>query len=220
MKKMIFSLIMLFLGISGLSAEEIVGSYTLPITRHGVTHSMVAYNFWSGEYPKPVIYLKHTHNNWSKIRGYTSLRNLTNRKVCTIKSGIYHPWSKDETSLIDYYSIIPKIDYVAMQNTTLGNQKIKKGDRLENEFYIAEGRCSYLLNKRRQIATTCIEEAIEDTFIFKRIKSSPHPREQWLYLNCREGYKIFVRDIDLLSQPNVRSGAISGYGRVTTANRR
>jgi len=217
MQRVIYYLIALILVISGLDAGSKMGSYALPITRHGVTHSMVAYNFWSGEYPKPVIYVERTHGKWTKIKGYASLRRLTERKVCSIKSGLYHPLSRDKTSLINYYSIIPKIDYAARRNTVLDNQHIQKGDRLENEFYIAEGSCVYLLNKRKQITTTCIEEAVEDPSVFRRIEKPSHPREQWLYLNCREGYKVFVRDADLLSQPNVRRGAISGYGRVTTS---
>jgi hypothetical protein len=178
---------------------------------------MVAYNYWSGEYPKPVIYVKHTQNNWTRIKGYASLRNPIKRKVCSIKTGIYHPWSKDKTSLINYYSIIPKIDYVAKKNTIFDGREIKKGDKLENEVYIAEGSCSYLLNKKKQITTVCVEDGVEDPAAFKYIKNPAHSSEQWLYLNCREGYHIFVQDVDLLRQPNVRKGMMSGYGRVTTS---
>ena len=217
MQKTIFCSIVLFLGMSSLSAEMTVGSYTLPITRNGVTHSMVAYNYWSGEYPKPVIYVKGNQNKWVKIKGYASLRKPVKRKVCSIKTGIYHPWSKDRISLINYYSIIPKVDYIVKKNTVLDSQEIKKEDKLENEIYIAEGICSYLLYKKKQITTVCVKEGIEYPTAFKHIKHPAHSSEQWLYLNCREGYHVFVQDVNLLRQPNVREGTISGYGRVTTS---
>jgi len=220
MKKIILYSIIFFLGMSSLSARMVVDSYALPITRNGVTHLMVAYNFWSGEYPKPVIYVKHSQNNWTRIKGYTSLRTPNKKKVCSIKTGIYHPWSKDKISLINYYSIIPKVDYMAKKNTILDSQKIKKGDILENEVYIAEGSCSYLLNRKKKITTVCIENSAEIPTEFKRIKNPSYAPEQWLYLNCHEGYHIFVQDIDLLRQPNVRKGKISGYGRVTASTER
>jgi len=217
MQKTIFCSIVLFLGMSSLSAGVTVGSYTLPITRNGVSHSMVAYNYWSGEYPKPVIYVNNNQRKWVKIKGYASLRKPVKRKVCSIKTGIYHPWSKDRISLINYYSIIPKVDYIAKKNTVLDSREIKKGDKLENEVYIAEGSCSYLLNKKKQITTVCVEDGAEDSSAFKHIKHPAHPFEQWLYLNCREGYHVFVQDVNLLRQPNVREGMISGYREVTTS---
>jgi len=213
-QKTLFYLTVISFGVSSLNAKTTITSQTVPTTRKGVTYSMVAYNFWSGEYPKPVIYVKKTDDSWRKIEGYASLRKLTERKICSIRPGIYHPWSKDKTSLIDFYTLTPKIDYVAKSNATLDEQQIQRGDRLENEFYIAEGSCSYLLNKRRQITTTCIKEAVEDPSIFSRTKKRSHPREQWLYLNCKEGYNVFVKDTDLLKQPNVKKGKIIEYGKV------
>ncbi len=171
---------------------------------------MVTYNFWSGEYPKPVIYIQPTANGWARIRGYESLRNPGRKEVCTVKTGLYHPWSKDNTSLINYYTIIPKVTYVARQNTTLNNRRIKKGDILDNEFYLAEGDCSYLLNKKKKITTFCLGDAAE----FQRIEKPAHPSEQWLYIKCREGYNVFVRDTDLLRQLGVKKGVIKGYGKV------
>jgi len=187
--------------------------YQLPITRHGVTHTMIAYNFWSGEYPKPVIHVQSgIQSNWHKMMGYASLRRMDKRKKCTIRSGIYHPWSKDKISLINYYSIVPRVSYLVQNNTTINGQKFKKGDRLENEIYLAEGSCSYTLNgKKARFETYCIDE---DTH-FKKINYPSHPSEQWLYLNCKEGYNVFVQDRDLLTQPNVNLGQISEYGKVT-----
>jgi hypothetical protein len=82
-------------------------------------------------------------------------------------------------------------------------------------MYIAEGSCSYLLNRKKEINTTCIEEAAPNPSVYRRIEYPAHPREQWLYLNCREGYRVFARDVYLLRQPNIRKGRIAGYGKVT-----
>jgi len=200
--------------IASLDEESGSHSSTIPVTRNGVTRKMVAYNYWSGEYPKPVINVAGSVKGWIKIKGYASLRKLTKKKVCTIKTGIYHPWSKDNTSVIDYFTITGEVDYKARKSFLLDEKKIKKGDTLENEMYIAEGSCSYLWNKKKEIETTCIEEAAPSSSVYRRIKYPAHPREQWLYLDCREGYHIFVRDVDLLRVPNIRKGRIVGYGKV------
>lgn len=186
--------------------------YQLPITRDGVTHTMLAYNFWSGEYPSPVIYLQPDTNKQRQIRGYTTLRNPNQQKVCTVKSGIYHPWSHDKTSLIHYYSIVPNICYRVQNDTLFENHQLKRGDELQKEIYLSEGYCSYLLNGKTAIESTCIDQ--QDTH-FKRMESPSHPSEQWLHLACHEGYTVFVQDSDLLTQPHVSEGTIVGYGEVS-----
>ena len=224
MKKMFFRISCIVGLIAYANATSNINSYTSTIVRHGIAHKMVVYNYWSGEYPNPVIYVKPTMDGWRKINGYLSLRNPKSRKVCTIKSGIYHPWSKDRISLIGYYSIMPQVNYIVLKNNILDEQRIRRGDRLNNEIYIAEGSCNYKLNNRKNITTTCVENFIEGSIKnsreFKQIKTPSHPSEQWLYLKCREGYNIFVRDKDLLHQHGVRKGMISGYGKVTTSTRR
>ena len=191
-----------------------VDAYPIPVTRNGVTHTMITYNFWSGEYPKPVIYIQPTHNGRAKIKGYASLRNPKTKKVCTVKAGIYHPWSKDDISLINYYTIIPKITYTARKNTMIEDKKIKKGDIFDNKFYLSEGDCSYILNKKEKVTAFCLENSAE----FKRSEKPAHPSEQWLYIKCKEGYNVFVRDRDLLKQPGVNIGRIIKYGKVGPPN--
>lgn len=185
--------------------------YSLPITRDNVTHTMIAYNFWSGEYPSPVIDVQVKQKKWLKIKGYKSLRKLTQPKNCTIKTGIYHPWSKDKISVINYYSIIPKVDYLAKKATIFDEKKFKKGDKLKHEVYLSEGFCSYDLNNKKRFESTCIGKMKP----FERTEYPSHAAEQWLYLSCKEGHKVFVQDNDLLSQPHVKKGKIAAYGEVT-----
>ena len=207
--KLLLSLVLLIFTAYLHASEE---PYLIPITRDGMTHTMVAYNSWSGEYPEPVIRVQPSQSKWNKVMGYPSLRNTVNKKECTIKTGTYHPWSEDKISLISYYSIEPKISYLAQSDIMFEGQKFKKGDKLDNEVYLSEGFCSYVLNgKKERLRTNCIGE---DTH-FKITKYPTHPSEQWLYLSCKEGYKVFVQDSDLLSQPNVTEGQMYGYGEVT-----
>jgi len=207
--KLLISLLIFTLTSTQTQANE--EPYTLPITRNGITQTMLAYNFWSGEYPLPVINVKPSNKKWNKIWGYTSLRKINNKKACTIRSGLHHPWSKDVTSIINFYSVIPKIDYIVKKDTKLEEEPLQKGDKLENEVYLSEGYCRYTLNAKRSFDAFCISNKNKK---FKQMKHPSHDKEQWLYLECKEGYNIFVKDEDLLTQPNVSEGSIKGYGEV------
>jgi len=182
--------------------------YLLPIKRQ---YTMLTYNFWSGEYPHPVISVGEKKKKWQKIMGYDSLRSLGEKKSCTIKTGIYHPWSKDKTSLIHYYSIVTPVSYLVKKATTLDGVKLKKGDKLETEIYLAEGFCYYRLNNGKEFQIDCLDEKDNR---FERIASPSHPSEQWLHVKCKENYNVFVKDRDLLAQPHVKEGTITGYGEV------
>ncbi|CAA6799549.1 MAG: Unknown protein [uncultured Sulfurovum sp.] len=194
-----------------LSLQASEEPYLLSIERNGTKHTMLANNFWSGEYPSPVISVQAKEEKWQKVMGYNSLRSLGKKKSCTIKTGIYHPWSRDKTSLINFYSIIPLVSYLVQKDTVLEETKLKKGDKLEREVYLSEGFCSYALKDGKEFQATCIDEKDEN---FKRIESASHPSEQWLYLSCKEKYNVFVQDSDLLRQPHVKEGQITGYGEV------
>ncbi len=202
-----FLFLPLFIFSSFLYASE--EPYLISISRNGVSQSMVAYNFLSGEYPKPVIVV-NSKSGWNKINGHLSLRKLAKKKACTIRSGVYHPWSNDKTSLISFYSIRPRTSHIAMSNTEIEDQKVEKEDKFINEVYLSEGFCSYSLNGRKRVDINCIR----DNKNFKTIEYPAHPSEQWLYLDCKEGYKVFVQDSELLTQSNITEGQITGYGKV------
>jgi hypothetical protein len=57
----------------------------------------------------------------------------------------------------------------------------------------------------------------ENPTIFKQIEKSStlEKNEQWLHLECKQGYKIFVEDKDLLSQKGIKEGEIRGYGDIS-----
>ena len=207
--KLSLSILMLTLISLGQANED---PYPIPITRNGTTQTMIANNFWSREYPEPVINVQPTNKKWNRIYGYASLRKLDKKKPCTIQSGLYHPWSKRSNSLINFYSILPKTDYLVQKDTTLEEQKLKKGDTLKNEIYLAEGYCSYTLNGKKRFEAVCITDKDK---AFRLIKPPLGEKEQWLYLQCKEGYKVFVQDKMLLAQKNVSKGRIKFYGEVS-----
>ena len=189
--------------------------YVVPITRAETTHKMVAAPWWSGEYPSPIIHVAAKKGKTVTIQGHESLRALTKpTKACTISTGVYHPWSK-EHSIETFYSIIPWVQYEVLADVP--DNGFKKGDSLENESYAAEGYCTYTHKSGK--TTQNVQVFCDDLAgpAYKKIAHPTHPEEQWLYLNCAEGYKVFVLDTDLSQQTGNMEGKICGYGEVTNS---
>lgn len=202
-------------------------SYKLPITREGKKTTRVAYNFWSGEYPSPVVDINSDKPGTTTIKAYTELRDpkSTNRVNCTVKNGIYHPWSDKDPSSLTYYSLSSREEYTAIVDTTIGKLKVPKGSVISNVVYYAENYCGAILrNKKtaRPISESC--DVFRDTKTFERISASEGEfSEQWLYFICAEkkadgsALKVFVRDEDLIKQPGIQTGCPSEYGKVQGA---
>jgi hypothetical protein len=208
-----------------LYAEEV--PYKLDITRDGKVSTQVAYNFWSGEYPSPVINVHAGTDGKTTIEGYVSLRDKKERKVCTVKNGLYHPWAKGEDSLINFYTLIPVEDYEVVVAPApeggegLGEESLKVGDKILNVVYLSEGISQGTLHTPNKPDT--LMDFYSDIFennpkIFQRIEniSTLEKNEQWLYLKCDEGYNVFVEDVDLLEQEGIKKGQIKGYGSVSS----
>lgn len=222
------------------STSFALSSYKLEVTRNGKTQQKMTFNIWSGEYPQPVIDVNSKVQGTTQIQAYKSVRDLTERPVCTIKNGIYHPWSSTNTKNgTIYYSIKAQEDYQARRKTTLEsfvfdpqNPAGKKetyhfepGDLLQNIYYASEGTCigtqTQIVKKQKisaEISFAC--EALDNKNIFKRLTPQSvkdDNLEQWLYLSCEEGYKAFIRDMELLNTPSVKEGTIVEYGVVGPA---
>ena len=74
------------------STTEKFESYSLPITRQGLTTTRVAYNFWSGEWPTPVIDVNSDKSGSTTIQAYKTLRGCL-RSIVSSKSvqhELYH----------------------------------------------------------------------------------------------------------------------------------
>ena len=222
MLKILLSLTML--SNIALYAEEV--PYKIDIIRNGKVHHQVAYNFWSGEYPSPVINVHAGKNGKTTIAGYVSMRDKKERKICTIKNALYHPWSKDENSYINLYTIVPVESYEILSAPSydiqreLGETNLKAGDKILNIVYLGEGYSEGILhsNANEDTLVSFQSQLFENNpKIFKRIEniSTYQKDEQWLYLKCDEGYNVFVEDKDILSQKGIKEGQTTGYGEIS-----
>lgn len=222
------------------STSFALSSYKLEVIRNGKTQQKMTFNTWSGEYPQPVIDVNSKVQGTTQIQAYKSVRDLTERPVCTIKNGIYHPWSAaNHKNGTIYYSIKVQEDYQARRKTSLDsfvfdpqNPEGKKetynfepGDLLQNIYYASEGTCigtqTQIVKKQKisaEISFSC--EALDNKAVFKRLTPQSvkdDNLEQWLYVSCAEGYKAFLRDKDLLNNEGVKEGTIVEYGVVGPA---
>ena len=208
-----YTLLYLMLGFS-LALPSHASSYQLPISRAGVTDTRVAYNNWIGEYPGPVININAKKKGFTTIRAYRSFRKLKRPVSCSIKNGLYHPWSKTKNSALTYYSLVALASYTALQDTVLEKNNIAKGALIDNVHAIGEGYCLGQLisgKAKKSIDFSCGDI---DTPAFRTKNKEDHFHEQWIYVSCRQGYKAFVQDSTLLKQSGVSQGRITGYGDV------
>jgi hypothetical protein len=219
------------------STTEKFESYSLPITRQGLTTTRVAYNFWSGEWPTPVIDVNSDKTGSTTIQAYKTLRDPkeSDKVACTITNGIYHPWSKKDPSIIIYYSLSSRESYVAKEDTFLpmydseGNEKrlqIPKDSVISNVIYYAENYCGAILRmgkKARSISASCDFFTENKSLVMTSKKEKDDYSEQWLYLQCAEknmdgsSLKAFVRDEEILKQPGIKQGCPAEYGQVQGA---
>ncbi|MEN0059553.1 MAG: hypothetical protein AAGB31_12010 [Bdellovibrio sp.] len=202
-----------------------LNTYKLPITREGKTITRVAVNSWGGEYPKPIIDVNSRIAGTTKIKGYASLRTLGKPVSCTIKNGIYHPWSQTTSSVINFYSIYNELDYRAKKDTTLGEYEkvsIPQGTPVINVVAYGANFCgatSVIDKKSTAISFSC--EDLDNTDLFEKTSQSEFFEEQWLYVACAEKEtdgsqrKVFIRDMELFKYPHVKQGEYGPqYGKV------
>lgn len=215
---------------SVISLAQDIKPYKLDIVRNGKVYHQVASSFWASEYPSPVININALKKGTTNIKGYDSLREKTKLKVCEVENGLYHPWAKKPNSVINFYTItavesydiVKNIPSDIKQNFILDDTKrvLKVGDKIINVVYGAEGYSQGVLrsNKKADILIDFPATIFEENpTIFKQIEKSStlEKNEQWLHLECKQGYKVFVEDKDLLSQKGIKEGEIRGYGDIS-----
>ncbi|KIM12881.1 MAG: hypothetical protein KU38_03565 [Sulfurovum sp. FS08-3] len=201
-------LALLYLTLFGLSFAQESKPYPIDVERNGNVYHQIATPFWASEYPSPVININAHAKGFTTIEGYPSLRTKKDSKPCEVKNGLYHPWAKEPNSLIGFYTINPvKID-------------MRVGDKILYVSYAAEGYSHGIFSpsQSQEVTVEFLSTVFEDNpQIFKRINQSPalpNP-EQWLYLQCTQGYNVFVQDSDLLMQQGIKKGQITGYGDIS-----
>jgi hypothetical protein len=204
-----------------LSAAAEPSTYILPVTRDAKTTTRVAFKSWSGEYPLPVIDVASQKKGTTTIRAQKSVRKLDEPISCTIDNGIYHPWSKGKGSLLWFYTLLPLQEYATVSDGFLGEQPVKKDDLVSELVYIAEGTCGAMIKRGKKTLASadflCTE--LEDITSFKHTTGNDKDtfREQWIYVQCKEGDKAFILDTGLLKETGVREGRVMEYGKVGPA---
>ncbi len=218
--KFIFSIASLL--VVAIAAAEVPSSYLIPILRNGIKTTRVARNFWSGEYPAPVIDVDSKNKGKTKVNAYKSLRDISKSESCTIENAIYHPWSSNKGSIVDFYQVVSNVEYTVKKDTTIGSVKLKKGDKVSREVYLSEGSCEGVTKgpKKKEIR---IEYSCDETRKPELSQTSgvgDKFEEQWVYVNCAEGFKAFVQDKELLKAPGVKEGEVVNYGKVKASDKK
>lgn len=223
MNKSILLLLSMFVSFS-VTAEP--GTYKLKITRDGVTQTKLAYNYWSGEYPLPVadVTAKTT------VKAYRSVRKLNRKVACTIDKGIYHPWSNNQGSVINFYTLTNAVDAIVTDDfqdeimwEDFGHSEMfapQKGDIINEIYYGSEGICGgklFELNSDPTPVSFYCDSFFEGNIDYLSKDTDLDWGEQWLYLRCDEGYNAFIQDYQLMTSPKVKEGQIWGFGSVGPA---
>jgi len=200
--------------------------YKIDVVRDSRTYHQVAAPFWSSEYPQPVINIHASTKGETTIQGFESLRKKTERKSCTVRNSLYHPWAKEPNSVINYYTINPLESYEVTQELpaaimeNFAPKRPQNGDQILNVVYTAEGYAQGIYhpkNGKESLIDFPADIFEQNKGYFSPVETSePLPKkEQWLYLKCAQGYNVFVEDTDLLSQQGITQGSITGYGDIS-----
>jgi hypothetical protein len=207
---------------STLSAEA--ASYRLDITRNNATLEMVVYDFWSTEYPGPVVAIGKSDLGSTKILGSASMRNPKNEIACTVSNGLYHPWAEKTKTPYEIFTVTGITDYTATKDTEITyfsetevGQSIKlslaAGEKLTRSVYLSEGFCQFVIgNTQKEIQTDCGQVDNNPNFVKTELPS--HGTEQWIKFSCKQGSSVYVNVDDLLKQKGVSEGQIESYGSV------
>jgi hypothetical protein len=195
--------------------------YEIELLRSGKKISALASPFWSGEYPLPVIDVFSGKPGKTKLRTFESVRDLNNQRDCTVKNGIYSPWSRKEHSALLFYSFTSLISYQVLAPKFFADTSLLKGDLIKHVAYLAEGQCTAKLQramgskiKLSELVFSC--DLAEKSKEFKKMGSKEDVQfaEQWLLLKCEEGYQSYIQDSTLLAHPGVKEGVIISFGEV------
>lgn len=200
------------------------------VTRNGESQTRVIYKFWSTEYPSPVIDLNSKDKKGTTtVVAHKFVQDLSNPMNCTIKNGLYHPWSLSARSAKGYVTVTGHDLYrVNKANSTLNSElSVPEGAVIAEVIYLSEGFCSGVMfnNEEGQSTTTVrhLEDfdcaAILDQENFTQIndKEKTAGAEQYIQVKCADGQMAYVRDQDMLKAPGAKEGEITGYGSVGPA---
>ncbi|MCJ8277103.1 MAG: hypothetical protein HRT44_07975, partial [Bdellovibrionales bacterium] len=92
---------------------------------------------------------------------------------------------------------------------------LEAGDVITNVVYGGEGWCggTHINGKgvKTDVSFFCDLESDKVEIVQDNWQTEV---EQWIYLQCKEGNKAFIKDSTSMSLPNVSQGDFDGYGQV------
>lgn len=222
--RMVMSLATIFLSLTAAAAEvpTAPASYLLDVTRDGKAMTEVVYDWWSGEWPGPIVNVNAEAPGETTIQAFSGLQVLDTPVSCTIKNGLYHPWG-DSPSLVSFHSIVPESNYTAKvavdfpfddRSGVTQTAHLAPGDVLRRLTYDSEGYCTVMIPVngalvQGQISCDQILPQVQfDAYVGEGVE------EQWFSMACAEGTTAFVQDSALLAQPGIKEGQFGEYGTV------
>jgi hypothetical protein len=239
--------IIFFSLLTSISAALAIGDQPtkVDVTRDGKNTKQIMIKQWQGEAPAPMIDIHSKEIGTTTIQGWTSFQSLDQKQACTIKNGLYHPWSNTENSVIDFFTLAGVEDYTVTQDVPVEVYRaffifedavppIKKGDKIVNSIYLAEGISLGILVQGEQQTLVHFQARVfkENPLYFTLIEKTANLvettdpvstntymiPEQWLLLECQEGHTVYIRDTELLSQSGILEGTVTGFGDIVPAH--
>ena len=217
-------------------AQADLKSELVEITRDSKVMTRVQYNQWSGEEPSPVIDFLTSGQKMNSVTAYLSVSDLSkkNQILCLMDSGLIHPWAENK-EVLQYLTLIEQQKYTLRKSfeflkaLDLEKQQVlllktKPDDVIESVIYNSNGVCTFKIlsqQKKYQIDQDC--SLISDrAAVQSKYDSNDVFKEQWIEFNCYqknkdEPLRAFIRDIDLLKMPGVKTGCIKSAQKVLTA---
>jgi hypothetical protein len=171
-------------------------------------------DFWSGEYPTPVIKVTAA----TKVKALKEIPFGSRPHVipvsCTLNKGVYHPWARKTKAA--YYSVTGITVHEAKVATTIeldqarGMTKVSlnPGEVVRQLAYHGEGYCLVEVKGLKGVAF-CLDEKE-----FKILISNDY-YHQYLKASCQEGYQAYISVTDdIFTIKGIESGNITDYGHV------
>lgn len=173
--------------------------------------------FWSGEYPSPVVKVKtDTKLKATKTIPFGSRPRAARPVACTIQPGVYHPWATKTRAT--YHSVSGVSVYKAKIDTTVEvdadgtgpqNIAVKKGEKVRQLAYYGEGYCLVEANGVKGGAFCVSEDENYETVV----NNSYY--QQYLRVTCKEGHQAYISVNDhLFLTKGIEQGKIIDYGSV------
>lgn len=171
--------------------------------------------FWSGEYPSPVI--KVTAD--TKMKALKEIpfgsRPYIEPVSCTMNKGVYHPWAKKTRAT--YHSVTGITVHEAKVATTIELEQggivpvkisLKPGELVRQLAYYSENYCLIEI-KGLKGAAVCLDEDE-----FKTVISNNY-YHQYVKTSCQEGYQAYISVTDdIFKIKGIERGSIVEYGHV------